>query len=87
MKKENKEAYQRSKMEIFVKIIDGWQPLTIFAISTIVDVWKDSEYASRVMGFACFRFCLGFFKQNCYSVSVTIKCPSKTLEYLDYHKT
>ena len=38
MKKENKEAYQTSKMEIFVKIIDGSQPLTIFAISTIVDV-------------------------------------------------
>ena len=42
------EAYQTSKMELFVKIVDGWRPLAIFAKSTIVDIWQGSEYASRV---------------------------------------
>ena len=32
-------------MELFVKIVNGWQPLTIFAKSSILDVCQGSEYA------------------------------------------
>ena len=39
------EPYQLSKMERFAKIINGFQPLTIFAKQSILDVWQDSEYA------------------------------------------
>ena len=33
-------------MEIFAKIVNGFQPLTIFAKSCILDVLQGSEYAS-----------------------------------------
>ena len=66
------ETYQTPKMELFVKIVDGWRPIAIFAKSSIWDAWQGSEYASRVTWFVCFRFCLGFFKQNCNSI--TMKC-------------
>ena len=33
-------------MEIFAKIVNGFQPLTIFAKSSILDVLQGSEYAS-----------------------------------------
>ena len=62
-------------MELFVKIIDGWEPLVIFDKSTSVDVWQGSEYVSRVKWFAC-TFCPGLFLKNFNSVSVTIKCLS-----------
>ena len=29
-----------------VKIVNGWKVLTIFAKSTVLDVWLGSEYAS-----------------------------------------
>ena len=32
-------------MEIFVKIINSWKRVTIFAKSYILDVWQGSEYA------------------------------------------
>ena len=31
-------------MELFAKIVNGWKPWTIFAKSSIVDVWHGSEY-------------------------------------------
>ena len=34
------ESYQASKMELFAKIVNGWKPLTIFAKSSILDVWQ-----------------------------------------------
>ena len=40
------EPYQRSKMEHYVKIISVFQPLTIFAVSSISDVRLGFEYAS-----------------------------------------
>ena len=40
------ESRQRSKMEPFVKIVNGFQPLTNFAKTSISEVWQDSEYAS-----------------------------------------
>ena len=47
----NSEAYsepcQTSKMEVFTKIVNGFSFLTIFAKSSILDVWQDSEFASK----------------------------------------
>ena len=44
------EAYlehcQRSKMELFEKIIEGFEPLTIFEKRSILNFWQGSEYAS-----------------------------------------
>ena len=34
-------------MEIFAKIVNDFQPLIVFAKSSILDVWQASEYASR----------------------------------------
>ena len=34
------------KMEHFAKIINGFQPFTIFAKRSILDVWQGSEHAS-----------------------------------------
>ena len=40
------EPSRTPKMEIFVKIISIWKPLTIFAKSSIFDVRLGCEYAS-----------------------------------------
>ena len=49
---EGTEAYsepsQTSKMDSFAKIVNGVQPLIIFAKHSILDVWQGSEYASEV---------------------------------------
>ena len=53
MKPDTPEAYsepcQTSKMELFVKMINGWKPLTIFAKSSISDYCQCSEYASTLL--------------------------------------
>ena len=35
---------QSSKIERFVKIVNGFKPLTIFARCSVLDVWQSSEY-------------------------------------------
>ena len=35
-----------SKMELFVKIVKCWKPLTIFSKSSILYVWLGSQYSS-----------------------------------------
>ena len=40
------EPSQTSKMEIYAKIVNGRELLTIFAKSFILDVWLGSEYVS-----------------------------------------
>ena len=40
------EHCQTSKMERFENIIEGFEPLTVFAKRSILDVWQGSEYAS-----------------------------------------
>ena len=40
------EPYQLSKMEFFVKKVNSFQPLTILAKSSILDIWQGSEYVS-----------------------------------------
>ena len=37
---------ETDEMELFTKTIKSFQLLTIFAESTILDIWQDSEYAS-----------------------------------------
>ena len=34
------ELWQTSKMERFTKIVNGFQPLTIFSKRSILDVWQ-----------------------------------------------
>ena len=34
-------------MELFLKIVNDWKMLIIFAKSTILDVWQDSVFASE----------------------------------------
>ena len=40
------EPSQTSKMELFVKIINGWKPLTFLTKSSILDVRPGFDYAS-----------------------------------------
>ena len=42
------ELIQRSKKELFVKIVDGQKPLTVFKKRSILDVSLDSKSAHRV---------------------------------------
>ena len=35
------EPCQTTKMSIFTKIVNGWKPLTIFAKSSIFDIWVE----------------------------------------------
>ena len=44
------EPCQTSKMELFAKIINSFQPLTIILKSFILDVWHGYEYASTSGG-------------------------------------
>ena len=41
------ESCQTFMMEIFVKIVKNEKPFTIFAKSSILDVWQGSEYTSE----------------------------------------
>ena len=34
-------------MEVFAKIVNGFSFLTIFAKGSILDMWQDSEFASK----------------------------------------
>ena len=40
------EPCQKSKMEFFAKIINGFYPLIILAECSVLDVWQGPEYAS-----------------------------------------
>ena len=40
------EPSQTYKMERFAKIVNGFQPLPIFAKPSILEVWQGSEYTS-----------------------------------------
>ena len=39
---------QISKMKRFAKIVNGFQMLTIFSKSPILDVWRSCEYACKL---------------------------------------
>ena len=57
------ELSQKSKMELFAKIVNGWKLLTNFAKSSILDTWLGSEYASAYLdlfqSFPAFRHSAG----------------------------
>ena len=44
------ELSQTSKMVFFAKMVNDCKPLTIFALSFILDGWKGSEYGSVTTG-------------------------------------
>ena len=44
------EPYQTSKMKLFEKIHHGFQPFTLLAKSSILNVWQDPECASPKSG-------------------------------------
>ena len=46
--KATSEIYQTPNVDLFMKIIDGCQPLRIFAKCSILDVWYGSEYFSLI---------------------------------------
>ena len=39
---------QTAEMELFAKIVKNEKPFTIFAKTSILDVWQGSEYASEL---------------------------------------
>ena len=41
------EPFQTSKIQVFTNIVIGFSLLTIFAKSSILDVWQDSEFTSE----------------------------------------
>ena len=41
---EYSEPSQTSKMELFAKIVGGFQPLSIFSRSFILDAWQGSTF-------------------------------------------
>ena len=47
-KMSSEETRQTSTMELFPKVVDGFQPLTVFANSFILTFWQSSEYASGI---------------------------------------
>ena len=44
----NMEQKMDTKMELFVEMVKNWKPFTTFAKTTILDVWKGSEYDSEL---------------------------------------
>ena len=54
-----------SKMELFVKIVNGFEPLPISRKSSILDVWRGSEYA--------FVLRSGLRKEKCLELCVFCK--------------
>ena len=41
------EPFQHVRWSIFAKIANGFYPFQIFAKSSILDIWHDSEYLSQ----------------------------------------
>ena len=58
---EYRETSRTSKMELLAKIANGFQPLTIFANSSILDVQQGSDYTSCIN--------LDFLSRNCQIIS------------------
>ena len=50
---QDSEPCQTSKMKLFGKIVQAFQPSNIFAKSFILDVWHGSEYASGTVIIFC----------------------------------
>ena len=46
------EPCQISKIEFFVKIVNEWKSLLVFAKGFVLHVWQGSEYASDWFGYS-----------------------------------
>ena len=44
----NSQPCQTFKMELFARIVKNWNPFTICAKASILDIWQGSEYASEL---------------------------------------
>ena len=66
------EPYRISKMEIFVKIINDWKSLTIFA-KTPSNLWQSSEYASGSHQRATVHFHRKYFLKLYYALDTRRK--------------
>ena len=47
------EACQTCKVELFAKLVTGFQPLNVFAKCSILDVWLSSEYTCEIIYAIC----------------------------------
>ena len=45
---------QRSKMKLFTKKVKYFQPLSIYAKSSILDLWQDYEYPLHLITFGSY---------------------------------
>ena len=93
------ETIQTSKMELFAKIVNDWNPLTIFAKSFILDVYVGFEYASALLltWIRIERLCSVYnwasqlcpwkFWKTLYSVVFTERYPLHAVRKLNVHKT
>ena len=57
-------------MEIFVEIVNGFQPLIIFAKTSILDVWQGIEYASATSNSVSLFLALETFRTFIFSYIV-----------------
>ena len=71
------EPSQTSKMELFVKVVQGWSPLTISAKNFIINVLLSSEYASE---FSC-KQSMGWYAWNAHTHEKSTKNQSVTEWY------
>ena len=81
------EPCQRSKIEVFAKIVKGFSFLTIFAKSSILDVCQDSELASEASNDLRKKLHLSCLTR--FRIHLCINYFRKTVSYLftkfDYH--
>ena len=62
------EPCQTSKMEFFVKIVNGLKPVVIFARKSILDIWQGSEYS-----FGWLYVIVGVFRLGVFRISKMIR--------------
>ena len=58
------EHNKASKREILTKIVNGWELLTFFGKSSILDAWLSSDYTTETRTAQKMKFCIkGFFSK------------------------
>ena len=67
------ELYRTFKMVLFIKMVTGFQPLTIFAKSSILDVWQASAYVSALKGCKNVMYIFIFSMLHIFSKNPSIK--------------
>ena len=59
------EHNEASKREILMKIVNGWELLTFFGKSSILDVWLSSDYTAETRTAQKMKFCIKSFFSKC----------------------